>query len=259
MEATAGSRQRLGRLEDDMLLEGKTALVTGAGRGLGKAIALKLAGEGAAALLVGRHMDALEGVRAEIEAAGGKADCFVCDVRNLQAVQDMVSGIIAKYGKIDILVNNAGISKEIPFLEMPVEVFDEICEMNLRSVMLMMKTVLPYMAERKSGNVVNIGSGAALRGLPGSAAYSVAKAGVVCLTQAVGDEVRPLGIRVNAICPGPVDTEMFKKSERREFILAAGGDVFQPETVANGVLFLASELSEGTNSQTLVMRGFNRW
>ena len=97
--------------------------------------------------------------------------------------------------------------------------------------MLMMKAVLPYMAKQKSGNVVNIGSGAALRGLPGSAAYASAKAGVVCLTQAVGDEVRLLGIRVNVICPGPVDTELFRKSE----------------------------LSEGMNSQILVMRGFNRW
>ena len=95
----------------------------------------------------------------------------------------MTEKIMKQYGKIDILVNNAGISKEMPFLDMPVEVFDEICETNLRSVMLMMKAVLPYMKEQKSGNVVNIGSGAAIRGLPGSAAYSVSKAGVICLTQ----------------------------------------------------------------------------
>ena len=130
---------------------------------------------------------------------------------------------------------------------------------NLRSVMLMLKAVLPSMAERKSGNVVNIGSGAAIRGLPGSAAYSVSKAGVVALTQALGDELRPQGIRLNVICPGPVDTELFQKSERRQFILAAGGDVFDTETVANGILFLASDQSKGMSSQTLVMRGFNRW
>ena len=147
----------------------------------------------------------------------------------------------------------------MPFLDMPVEAFDEICETNLRSVMLMMKAVLPYMKEQKSGNVVNIGSGAAIRGLPGSAAYSVSKAGVICLTQAVGDEVRPFGIRINAICPGSVDTELFQKSERRNYILSAGGDLFKPETVANGVAFLASDLSEGMNSQVLIMRGFNRW
>ena len=82
---------------------------------------------------------------------------------------------------------------------------------------------------------------------------------MLCLSQALGDEVRPLGIRVNAICPGPIDTELFQKSERREFILAAGGDVFTPETIANGALFLASDLSKGMSSQVLTMRGFNRW
>ncbi|MDY3249061.1 MAG: SDR family oxidoreductase [Candidatus Choladocola sp.] len=242
-----------------MLLDNKIALITGASRGLGKAIAVKMAQEGAVAILVGRNQDTLKEVEAEITEAGGKADSFACDIRDWNKVQELVEKVISVYGRIDVLVNNAGISKEMPFLEMPIEVFDEICEMNLRSVMLMMKAVLPHMAEQKSGNVVNIGSGAALRGLPGSAAYATAKAGVVCLTQAVGDEVRPLGIRVNVICPGPVDTELFRKSERREFILQAGGDVFQPETVANGVVFLASDLSEGMNSQTLVMRGFNRW
>lgn len=242
-----------------MLLERKIALITGAGRGIGKAVALKMASEGAAVMLVGRNMEALKLVENEIKEKAGTADSFVCDVRDQDGITRLVSDVVQRYGRIDILVNNAGISKELPFLEMPVEVFDEICETNLRSVMLMMKAVLPYMAEQKSGNIVNIGSGAALRGLPGSAAYAAAKAGVVCLTQAVGDEVRNMGIRVNVICPGPVDTEMFRKSERREFILAAGGDLFLPETVANGVVFLASELSEGMNSQTLVMRGFNRW
>ncbi|MCD7819503.1 MAG: SDR family NAD(P)-dependent oxidoreductase [Lachnospiraceae bacterium] len=242
-----------------MLLENKVALVTGAGRGLGKAIAIKLAEEGATALLTGRHQETLEAVKAEIQENGGIADCFCFDVRDWDVVQQSVREMIDHYGKIDILVNNAGISKEMPFLEMPIEIFDEICEMNLRSVMLMMKAVMPYMAEARSGNVINIGSGAALRGLPGSAAYSAAKAGVVCLTQAVGDEVRPLGIRVNAICPGPVDTELFQKSEKREYILAAGGDLFQPETVANAAVFLASDQSGCMNSQTLVMRGFNRW
>jgi len=131
----------------------------------------------------------------------------------------------------------------------------------MRSVMLMTKAVLPYMVEQKEGNIINIGSGAALRGLPGSVAYSASKAAVVCFTQALGDEIRRLesGIRVNAICPGPVDTEMFKKSERREFILQSGGDVFSTETVANGALFLASSMSGGMNSQILILRGINRW
>lgn len=242
-----------------MLLKGKTALITGAGSGIGKAIALKMTEEGAEVILAGRKEVSLQNVQEQIVQKGGRAGYFLCDVRKLDEITEMTEKIMKQYGKIDILVNNAGISKEMPFLDMPVEVFDEICETNLRSVMLMMKAVLPYMKEQKSGNVVNIGSGAAIRGLPGSAAYSVSKAGVICLTQAVGDEVRPFGIRINAICPGPVDTELFQKSERRNYILSAGGDLFKPETVANGVAFLASDLSEGMNSQVLIMRGFNRW
>ncbi|MDO4633263.1 MAG: SDR family NAD(P)-dependent oxidoreductase [Eubacteriales bacterium] len=242
-----------------MLLENKVALITGAGRGIGKAIALKMAAEGAVAVLTGRNMDSLMEVKQEIEEAGGRAVCYTCDVRDREKVFALVDTIVEEQGSIDILVNNAGISKEMPFMEMPIEVFDEILEMNLRSVMLVLKAVLPQMEKQGGGSVVNIGSGAALRGLPGSAAYAASKAAVVCLTQAVGDEVRSKGIRINAICPGPVDTELFRKSERRDFILAAGGDLFQPEEVANAAIFLASDLSGCTNSQTLVMRGFNRW
>ncbi len=242
-----------------MLMEKKIALVTGASRGLGRAIAKKFAEEGATAILTGRDFATLQTVEKEIRDAGGKADSFPCDVRDQEMVTRTVDGIIAKYGRIDVLVNNAGISKEMPFLDMPMEVFDEILEMDLRSVILMMKTVLPYMAQQKSGNVINIGSGAAIRGLPGSPAYSAAKAAVVALTQSVGDEVRPLGIRVNVICPGPIDTELFQKSERRDYILSSGGDVFEPETVANAAVFLATDLSKGMSSQTLVMRGYNRW
>ncbi|MBR1559452.1 MAG: SDR family oxidoreductase [Clostridia bacterium] len=242
-----------------MLLENKIAVVTGAGTGIGKAAAMKLAGEGATACLLGRTAGTLEAVKDAIEASGGKASAYVCDVTDETQVRATVGAILCDHGRIDILVNNAGMSREQPFLEMTVETFDAIMTTNLRSVMLMLKAVLPSMAERKSGNVVNIGSGAAIRGLPGSAAYSVSKAGVVALTQALGDELRPQGIRLNVICPGPVDTELFQKSERRQFILAAGGDVFDTETVANGILFLASDQSKGMSSQTLVMRGFNRW
>ncbi len=240
-------------------MENKTALVTGASRGLGRAIAQKFAEEGATAILTGRDLSTLKTVETEIRDAGGEADSFACDVRDQDMVTGTVDEIIAKYGRIDVLVNNAGISREMPFLDMPMEVFDEILEMDLRSVILMMKTVLPYMAKQKSGNVINIGSGAAIRGLPGSPAYSAAKAAVVALTQSVGDEVRPYGIRVNVICPGPIDTELFQKSERRDYILSSGGDVFEPETVANAAVFLATDLSKGMSSQTLVMRGYNRW
>ena len=240
-------------------LEGKVALITGASYGIGFAIAESYAEAGATVVFNCSSEASLERGLAAYKEKGIDAHGYVCDVTDEEAVKKMIADIEEKIGTVDILVNNAGISKEMPFLDMPVEVFDEICETNLRSVMLMMKAVLPYMKEQKSGNVVNIGSGAAIRGLPGSAAYSVSKAGVICLTQAVGDEVWPFGIRINAICPGSVDTELFQKSERRNYILSAGGDLFKPETVANGVAFLASDLSEGMNSQVLIMRGFNRW
>ena len=245
----------------EAMLKDKIALITGASRGIGKGIALKFAQQGATILLVGRKMPGLEAAAEEIRALGGKADCFTADVAKEGDVTHLVDQVMAKYGRVDILVNNAGISKEMPLMEMPVSVFDEIMTTNMRSVMLVTKAILPHMVAQKGGSIINIGSGAALRGLPGSVAYSASKAAVVCFTQALGDEVRKVepSIRINAICPGPVDTELFQKSERRDFILSAGGDVFSTETMGDAALFLASDMSKGMNSQVLVLRGFNRW
>ena len=243
------------------MLQGKTALITGGSRGIGKGIAVKFAGQGAKILLVGRKLSGLEPVSEEIRAQGGQAACFQADVSRADQVERLAQEVLEAHDRVDILVNNAGISREMPFLEMPIETFDEIMTTNMRSVMLVTRAFLPGMLERKAGNIINIGSGAALRGLPGSAAYSASKAAVVCFTQALGDEVRKLeqNVRINAICPGPVDTELFQKSERREFILQAGGDVFSTDTMADAALFLASDMSKGMNSQVLVLRGFNRW
>lgn len=245
----------------EAMLQGRVAFITGAARGIGKGIALKYAQHGASIVLVGRNEKALEETAKEIQDQGGETYCVTADVTNNDQVLTAVEKAIAHFGKIDILVNNAGISKEMPLMEMPIEVFDEIMTTNMRSVMLVTKAILPHMVENGYGRIINIGSGAALRGLPGSVAYSASKAAVVCFTQALGDEIRKVNqnVRINAICPGPVDTELFQKSERREFILQAGGDVFSTETVADGALFLASEMSKGVNSQVLVMRGFNRW
>lgn len=242
-----------------MLLYKKTALVTGAGSGLGRAISEKLASEGCTLFLVGRNRQHLEETCLSIRNSGGSAFYFSADLTDDTQLFSLSEEILSQYGCPDILVNNAGLSKEYTLLDMPVDVWDEIYNINLRSVMMLTKAFLPYMVDRRSGNIVNIGSGAALRGLPGSIAYAVSKAGVVCFTQTLGDEIRRYGLRTNVICPGPVDTEMFKQSDVRDYILSAGGDIFSPETVANAVLFLASDLSEGMNSQILTMRGFNRW
>lgn len=244
-----------------MLLDNKTALITGAGRGIGKGIAKVFAKNGALVILSGRTKATLDEAAEEIRAEGGKAECIPCDVTDEAQVREMIGEIIAHFGRLDILVNNAGISREMPFTEMPVEVFDEIMTTNMRSVMLVTKAVLPHMIDQSYGRIINIASAAGLRGLPGSTAYSASKAAVICFTQSLGDEVRKVcrDIRINAICPGPVDTEMFQKSERREFILAAGGDVNSCETMGDAALFLASDMSGCMNSQVLNLRGFNRW
>lgn len=241
------------------LLTGKVAIVTGAARGIGKAIALKFAEEGAHIAMVDILEQEMEQTKSSVQAFGTKVNSYVVDLTQDDDVFALVEQVVRDFGTVDILMNNAGISREMPLHELPMEVWDKIMNINLRSVALIMKAVLPVMIEKGSGNICSIASGAALRGLPGSTAYSASKAGVLCLSQALGDEVRPHNIRVNAICPGPVDTELFQKSAKRDFILQAGGDVFTPETIANGALYLVSDLSQGMSSQVLTIRGFNRW
>ena len=245
----------------EKLLQDKIALITGGSRGIGKGIARQFAAQGAVVIITGRNEETLKETASQIISEGGRADWICADVTSREQVSSMVSEVLRRYGRIDILVNNAGISREMPLLEMPVEVFDEIMTTNTRSVMLVTKEVLPHMVEQKYGRIINIGSGAALRGLPGSTAYSASKAAVVAFTQSLGDEVRKIekNIRINAICPGPVDTEMFQKSERREFILAAGGDVTTVDEMGHAAVYLASDLSGVMNSQVLTLRGFNRW
>lgn len=245
----------------EKLLQDKIALITGGSRGIGKGIARQYAAHGAAVIITGRNEETLKETTAQIVSGGGNADWITADVTCPEQIDSMVREVLQKYGRIDILVNNAGISREMPLLEMPVEVFDEIMTANMRSVMLVTKAVLPHMVSQKFGRIVNIGSGAALRGLPGSTAYSASKAAVVAFTQSLGDEIRKIerNIRINAICPGPVDTEMFQKSERREFILAAGGDVTSVDEMGYAAVYLASDLSGVMNSQVLTLRGFNRW
>ncbi|MFV0353250.1 MAG: SDR family NAD(P)-dependent oxidoreductase [Oscillospiraceae bacterium] len=240
-------------------LENKVAVVTGAGTGLGKAIATLFANEGAKVVLAGNVEQPLIDATESITQYTHKPSFFVADLTSPKEVEALRDFVLGKHGQIDILVNNAGMSKEMPLIDMPMETWNQIMTVNLTTAVMTTKTFLPKMAEQKSGNIVNVCSAAALRGLPGSSAYSASKAALLALTMSLGDEMRDKGLRVNAICPGPIDTELFQKSERREFILQAGGDLFEPATIANGVLFLASDLSAGMNSQVLTMRGFNRW
>ena len=242
-----------------MLLKDRKILITGAGTGIGKEIAIIFAKEGGECFLTGRNEKNLVEVRQEIIKNGGISHYKKTDLLNDDQLIELVKSAIQEMGRIDILINNAGISKEIPFSEMSMVIWDEIMRTNFRAIVNLTREVLPNMLSHKYGNIVNIGSGAAIRGLPGSCAYSASKAAVVCFTQALGDEIKGNGVRINAICPGPVDTELFQKSAKKDYILNAGGDLFSTETVANGVLYLATDQSRGMNSQVLIMRGFNRW
>ncbi len=241
------------------MLKNKCALVTGSGTGIGRAIALRFAKEGATVVLTGRKHAPIEEAAHQIRASGGKAFAFACDLSDETQVHTLCRQAAEAAGNIDILVNNAGISKEMPFIEMPLSLWDEMVKCNLYSAVLMTKAVLPHMIRQKSGVVINISSGAGLRGLPGSTAYSASKAALIAFGQALGDEVRPHGLRVNTICPGPVDTEMLKQSAVRDYLLKSGVKLFDPDEIASAALFLATDMSGKMNSQVLVMRDGNRW
>lgn len=242
-----------------MLLENKTALITGASRGIGRETALTLAGEGAAVILLARGEAELNKVKAEIETAGGKTDCVVCDLADENQVKAASAEILSKYGNIDILINNAGITREGAFLEMPEEDIDIQMKVNVKAPMLLMRAFLPGMLEKESGCIVNIASGTGVRGCPNAAGNAMSKAALINLSQSVGEEYRRRGIRINAVSPGPVDTELFRDSALHEYEMKRGGDVTKPSTVANTVLFLVSDMTRTIACQNVMVRGSSRW
>lgn len=242
-----------------MLLENKIALITGASRGIGRATAIALADEGALVVLLGRNEGTLQKVRSEIELMGGRADIEVCDLSDKEQIISAAQNVLQKYKRIDVLVNNAAISKELPFLDMTLDTFDELMRVDFHAPMLMMKEVLPSMVKNNSGAIVNVGAAVGERGGPGTSAYAAAKAALINLTRSVGEEVKRLGVRVNCVCPGPMNTELFRASSTCEYEMKRGGDFTRPETVANTILYLASDMSRGMNCQIVTVRGANRW
>lgn len=242
-----------------MLLQDKVALVTGAGRGIGKAIALRFAEEGARLILCARTASQLEGTTEAVRATGRACVSEVVDVSREDEVTQLVQTGLARFGQIDILVNNAGISNPKPFLETTIADWEEAIRVNLMGVVLCTRAVLPGMLHRRSGAIINIASAAGLRGLPGSPAYTASKSAVIGLTHALGDEVGEQGIRVNVVCPGPIKTELLDRSPVKDFVLKNTAHLLPPEDAAGTVLYLASSLSGGLNSQVLCLRNSNRW
>ena len=238
-----------------MLLKNKFAVVTGGGRGIGRSIALRFAREGADVALIGRTKSEIEQTASEIRQQGRGSFAIKADIADEKNVLDAFAEITDRFGRIDILVNNAGIEFKKPFSEMPMDEWDQTMNVNTRGTVLCIKAVLKNMQKRNEGNIINIASGAGLRGLPGSAAYGASKAAVIALTFALADEVLDQGIRVNVICPGPIETGMLDP----DILLKNTSSVLAPENVAGTAIFLASKLSDGITGQVFNVRNTNRW
>ena len=192
------------------MLEGKTAVVTGAGRGIGRAIALRLAAEGATVIVnYNGSAKRAEEVVNEITACGGHAEAIQCSVSDFESVAAMMDGVIKKYGSIDILVNNAGITKDNLLMKMSEGDFDAVIRIsNLKGVFNCMKHVARQMIKQRGGRIINISSVSGVLGNAGQANYCAAKAGVIGLTKSFAREVASRGVTVNAVAPGFIETEM---------------------------------------------------
>jgi NAD(P)-dependent dehydrogenase (short-subunit alcohol dehydrogenase family) len=246
---------------DRTRLEGKAIVVTGAGGGIGRAVCVELAEAGAPSLLlVGRNADALEEAAAAAREAGADARLHVADVSRADDVRGFVDAALEAFGTIDVFVNNAGVEGVVSDLvDYPEDVFDHVMAVNARGTFLGLKYVLPGMVERRSGSVVNIGSIASRRGLPGTSAYIASKHAMLGLSRAAAAEVARHGVRVNALCVGVVDTRMLRSlagqmaPDDLEGTLEAiqrftpARRLAAPEEIASVVRFLASDASSYVN------------
>ena len=246
------------------LLEGKTALITGATRGIGKGIALKFASEGANIAFTGRGANedmlaALEATRQEVEALGVKCIAYASDAANYAQTEETVKKVKEDFGSIDILVNNAGITKDGLMLRMTEEQWDTVINANLKSAFNFVHACLPIMMRQRGGSIINMSSVVGVHGNAGQANYAASKAGMIALAQSVAQEMGPRGIRVNTIAPGFIETAMtealpdeIRKEWTKKIPLRRAG---QTEDVANTALYLASDLSSYVTGQVIQVDG----
>ena len=191
-----------------MNLKGKNALITGGGRGLGKAVAISLANEGVNVGITGRNEESLKTTVAELEKLGVKAAYSVFDVEEMAQVEQGVASIASQLGGIDILINNAGVGDFGRFEEMPVETWEKVMKVNLFGVYYVAKATLPYLKQNKEGDIVNVASTAGLKGAPNMSAYCASKAAVISLSQSLMAELRKFNIRVITLTPSTIATDM---------------------------------------------------
>ena len=240
------------------LIEGKTAIVTGASRGIGKAIAISLAKEGAEVIInYSSSPENANKVVSEINEFGGKAYPLQADISNENSVNELIKKVLEKHNKIDVLVNNAGITKDGLLMRMKTDDWQKVLDLNLSGVFYCTRAVSRQMLKQKSGWFINITSVVGLMGNPGQANYSAAKAGVVGLTQSSAKEFASRGITVNAVAPGFISTDMTKDLNSEAILSAIPlGRFGAPEDVAGAVRFLAADPSAAyITGQTIQVDG----
>ena len=242
------------------MLTGKNALVTGAGRGIGKAIALELAAKGAFVIVnYNGSKEAAAQTVAEIKAAGGDAVAYQCSVSDYEACGAMITALIKEYTHIDILVNNAGITRDGLLMKMSEEDFDAVINTNLKGCFNTIRHMSRYFLKQRAGKIINISSVSGILGNAGQANYSASKAGVIGLTKAVARELASRGINVNAVAPGFVETDMtdalsdsVKENLKSQIPL---GKIGHPQDIAKAVAFLASPDANYITGQVLSVDG----
>ena len=242
------------------MLEGKIAVVTGASRGIGKAVALKLASMGATVVVnYNGSKEKAEEVKQEIEAGGGTASIYQCNVSDYEACKSMIQDVVDAYGRIDILVNNAGITRDGLLMKMSEEDFDRVIDINLKGAFNTTRFVVRQMLRQKSGRIINMASVVGVTGNAGQVNYAASKAGIIGLTKATAREVASRGITVNAIAPGFIETDMtdvlsdkVKEASVSQIPLGRFG---KPEQVAAAAAFLASEDAGYITGQVLHVDG----
>ena len=239
------------------LLTGKTALITGAARGIGKAIALKFAEEGANIAFTDLAVN--EETEAEIAALGVKAKSYASNAADFQQTEEGVKAVKEEFGSIDILVNNAGITKDGLMLRMTEQQWDAVIAVNLKSAFNVIHACVPVMMRQRGGSIINMASVVGVHGNAGQANYAASKAGLIALAKSIAQEMGPKGIRANAIAPGFIETAMtaqlsdeIREEWKKKIPLRRGGQV---DDIANTALYLASDLSSYVSGQVIQVDG----
>lgn len=240
-------------------LEGKVAIVTGASGGIGQAVAVRLAADGADLALFGQNVERLQETAGKVKALGRRAECYQVDNKNAEAIAGAVGQVEQAFGHIDVLVNNAGMTKDGLLIRMSVDDWDEVLDVNLRSVFLFTKAAGRLMMKQRSGSIINVASIIGLIGNPGQANYAASKGGIIAFTKSVAKELASRGVRANTIAPGFISTRMTDKLsddlQKKMLEMIPLGRYGSPDDVAGAVAFLAGDDAAYITGQVIQVCG----